>query len=246
MAWELGSGNRSDYDFHIQEAWFAPDAQYQDGNTTLFQIRGVDEDGEEVHEMWNVGKDWMSPDGGKTVVSNRFAKAKIPANSMFGKFIEACLEIPGFADVLEKRGQPYEAAVWVGILVHLNEKEVSFGSNLNPVIKNFPVSYTIEGGGSPAASARRPATPKPAAATTTAKPDLKAMAEAAKAQAAAASQLNGTGDLVTQLTHLAKSSADFQTFIDGATELDGLTDDDELLTLVLDPADGGFYNLNHA
>ena len=87
MPWQLGSGNRTDYDFYISSAFFGPDANYQQGTTTLLILEGVDEDGNEAREIYNVGKDWISPDGGRTVQSTKGNKV-IPRNTNYGKFIE--------------------------------------------------------------------------------------------------------------------------------------------------------------
>ena len=266
MPWELGSGLRSNYDLTINNAFFAPDAQYQDGATILLHIEGTDEDGEEASEMYNVGKDWTSPDGGSTIISTKGSKT-INRSSMYGRFIQAVFECDSKLPVLlEQRGDATDAKVWLGLTFHMDEQEITFGRGLNPTYRNMPTRFLGGiGQGSfnqPAAaretsnesqpeSSERPATSQPGTSGVSAADRIKAARTAAQSaplpvvEPPSTSEANGHVDSATALRSLAESSPDLASFIDSAVELPGVAEDEELLNLVLDPTENGFYSLYH-
>lgn len=256
MPWELGSGNKSDYDFHIQKAYFAPDANYQGGEATLLHLEGIDEDGEECTEMYNVGKDWISPDGGDTVVSTKNAK-KINRTSMYGHFIQHAFETnEQLPYLLEKKGDANEAKVWVGLVFHMDEVEIVYGGNINNQHRNMPTAFLgdeLAGGqGSFQNPAQTPAkSPQPAA---TQPAGLSAQERIAAAKAAAQQQTQpvsppartAPGFSTEAIANVAKASATHEAFITAVVEIPGVTDDDEFLNYILDPTEKGMYAISRA
>ena len=248
----LGSGNRTDYILKVTEAFFAPDAGYANGETTLLHLVGVDEDGEESKEMYNVGKDWISTDGGKTV-HNLKGGTRISRNSMYGHFVDAIIGLgPEVVADIETRGEngdPSESVIWVGASFHLTEMEISFGRNIEPTFRNLPdewfgYSDVPSTNGTSAAATKSTTAPKPAVSRPTAL-DPKARAAAAiAAKAAAESTPHPSSPLYETLQQLARESEDFESFVTAAVDIPGLTDDDEMSNLVFDPEDSGFYSLN--
>jgi hypothetical protein len=257
MPWELGSGNKSDYDFHITNAFFAPDANYQGGESTLLHLEGYDEENEECSEMYNVGKDWISPDGGDTVTSTKNAK-KINRTSMYGHFITKAFETNDqLPYLLEKKGDANEAKVWIGLVFHMEEVEISFGRGINPVFRNMPTRYIGDESGLgqgtlPASNETAAESPKPPANPSPA-PSAAERIAAAKAGAQPSTPLieapstNGVVSINTQqLSDIAKASDTFEAFVNSAVEIPGVSEDDELLNLVLDPTEKGLYFLSRS
>lgn len=252
--WKLSSGNFTDYNLHIRQAYFAPDAAYNNGETTLLQLVGVDDDGEEKKEIFAIGKDWVSTDGGKTVQSIKGSKS-INRTTMYGRFITHVIELGNdIANQFQARGDANQAAVWEGAVFHMNEAEIKFGRNLEPTFHNMPdqfLGFEAEGSvvapvaSKPAASKLSPTPPTPAAAA-------KAKAAAAKAQATAVSPASATSngsvpdsDIGARLLSIAQASPSFSEFVDAATEIEEVQTDDELLELIVDPSESGYYALNH-
>ncbi len=232
MGWEFGSGNRTDYDLSVVESYFAPDASYMSGEAILLHLVGHDEDGEECKEIYSVGKDWVSTDGGKTIQSNKGGKAKINASSMYARFCQAAIAC-GIGELLEKRGDVTEAKVWQGLVFHMDEKEQTFGRDIKSTYRNMPTAYIglVDTPATKSSTKPSPAVDKVAA---------------AKAKLASTAPTNGHSDIFSLAVAAANSSPDYDTFVSQAVEIPGLTDDDELLTLVVDPSDNGFYANNKA
>lgn len=227
-AWEFGSGNRSNYDLYITESYFATDAAYQSGEAILLQLIGHDEDGNEAKEIFSVGKDWTSTDGGKTIESTKGSGAKINQGSMYARFCQSAIKCTPDG-LLAKRGTEKESSVWAGLIFHMDEVEQHFGKDIQPQWRNMPVAYKGMIDNQPSAA------------------DKVAAVKQAAASAAKIKEITSNGhvpDLAESLATLAKSSPDHESFVNAAVEIPELTADDEMLTLVADPSETGFYAMN--
>ncbi len=228
-----------DFDFTITNAFFAPDASYMEGTQTLLHWEGTtdDPDNAEYSMFWGLGKGWNSPDGGKTIVHESDKADKFfNENSLIWRVINRCLEDFGLREVLAAKGSPLEAKVWPGLTFHMKREEMSYGKGIEPTVRLMPVSF-VGGGtsGGTGGAAKASGTTKKAASSTGTKTAAEKLAEAkAKAEAKKA----GGGSLADQLKALAAQHDEFESFQLAAMEVDGVTDDEELMNQILVPDEG--------
>jgi hypothetical protein len=258
--WETESGLAAEYDLIIDEARFGFDAKYQDGEALLihwigraFEPNGKfdepllisTEDGNAVHVMYPVGKDWDTPDDGKTAAKP--GKTAFNQRSIYGMIINELRtgETPG-GDVVVKRGAPRTAAIWVGVKVHLKSREIVY-KGLGSTERLMPVQvYGLDKGASTGSSA---ASSAPAAGVTGAGDEVAAKRQAlldkARAAKAASTSPNGKPAYVVQLEELAKASPTYEAFFEPALQLEELILDEKLTSEVVDDGPSGFYARNH-
>lgn len=227
-AWKLDSGLREDMVLSIHSAYFSPHADYQGGNAFLLFLIGTDENDEPVETRMSVGGDWTSSDGGKTITHP--TKTRINKSTIYGHWIQHSLEIPELAKTLMERGAPTTAAIWEGLILHLQIQEISFGRNLDPQQRLMPTEYMGEVDSQPQLTVVPPTTTVAPAAPAPAT-DPQAILAAARAKAAAA---NNTSPLHATMLALAGSSPDFATFVTAAFENPDVLADDELAVQVAD------------
>jgi hypothetical protein len=140
--WKLSSGLRDDMVLQIFSAYFAPDADYQGGRQLLLHLIGVDELEEPQTLKLSIGADWESADGGTTVTHPTKKQQRINASTIYGHWISSAQEIPELVAELQRRpGGPTNAKVWEGLILHLLEKEITFGRNIDPQKRLMPAEY---------------------------------------------------------------------------------------------------------
>lgn len=238
----LDSGLRGNMDLTIHMAYFSTHAEYQNGNTYLLFLTGVDEAGDPQEVRMSVGGDWTSSDGGKTITHP--TKKFINRNTIYGHFLSHALEVPELRATLASRGGPLTAAIWDNLIIHLDLTEISFGRNLDPQERLMPTKFLgiYTEGAVPATpqtvvADSPPLTPAPVQATVTpTTPSPADLVAAAKAKAAA--QSNGASPLYTEMFELAKSSTTFQDFMGQAFAREDVLADEELAVQVADDKAG--------
>lgn len=125
----------------IHAAYFSVDADYQSGRQYLLFLIGTDENTEPVEIRMSVGADWASADGGVTITHPTKRKQTINASCIYGHWISHAQEIPELVNVLRGRGNPTNAKVWEGLILHLQESEIKFGRNIDPQMRLMPTEY---------------------------------------------------------------------------------------------------------
>lgn len=245
---EFGGGFRDDYDLTIVQAFFAPDASYQDGSTFLLNLIGLDENGEPANEKFNAAKtsEWASYDMGKTLIPTGKVK-QLNKSTMYGHLVQFAVAC-GAGDVLASRGTSTNAECWVGLKFHFKQTEISFGKGIDPTTRNMPVAFLgVVDLYQPAPASVQQSFPAPApvAAPVAAPPAPAPVAPVVQMPTlqAPTPAANGTSPVVAQLDALAKSSPDFNTFIKSALLIDGVMTDDSLLSTVTDA--NGFFADHH-
>jgi len=235
--WETESGLPDDFDLTVREAWFAKDARYKDGEVLLLHWQGaVEKDGEEEELetpiIFPCGSGWNSYDGGKTAEHEKGRKRFINS-SIYGRLIDRCVKDLGMMDLMLRRGDPRVAKVWEGLKFHLKREKIEFGSKLEPIERLMPDKFLgeVKGGKlTPAkATAARP------------KQETKPKEEAeAKEETVAGSDDKKRKLLLAKLKAEAKKAASFDEFYEKAVEIEGVTDDEEILAQVIDE-EAGIY-----
>lgn len=228
---QFGSGLRTEYDFTIYAATFGTDLAYNNGETYLLILTGVDEDNAESTEMLSLGDGWESKDGGFTVAHEK--KAIVNKQSAYGKWCAFAADCKGAEFLFDK--SPTEAAIWANTKWHLEERVTSeawtnkAGETVPARSRLVPVAFL--GFDGEAATVPSPAV----------KPDKKAqlLAKAAANATAASNGSNGSG-LESQLIDLAKSN-DFNGFMNAALSIPDVLSDDKLAESIIDSGESGFY-----
>lgn len=222
-SWTTTSGLLDDYELTITEAWFAKDANYQNGEILIFRIKGTtdSDDTPDIEESYPCGRGWESLDGGKTARHESGKQRGFNKQTAYGQLIDRCVEL-GLGETLRSRGDAWEAKVWPGLRFHIKreEQEFSIKGETRKVSRPLPVAFLGEGGASEGAGAT-----------------------SAPAPASNGAATNGTVDKVLQakLKSAANKAGSSTEFIDLAMEIPGVTDDDELLNRVLDETASGLY-----
>lgn len=122
------SGFADDFDGMVVDAQFAPDMQYNSGQSMLLQLEIVSDDPDVGVQkiMYPVGAGWQSFDGGKTVVHEK-KKWKFLGTTIYGKVLTQMLETLGLDDTLRQRGfAPFDANMWIGFRAHWQRAEIEF------------------------------------------------------------------------------------------------------------------------
>jgi hypothetical protein len=140
--WKLSSGLRDDMVLSIHDAYFAPDAEYQGGRVLLLHLIGLDELEEPQTLKLSIGADWETPDGGNTVTHPTKKQQRINGSTIYGHWISHAQEIPALVAELQQRpGGPINSKVWAGLILHLQERDLVFGRNIEPQKRLMPTEY---------------------------------------------------------------------------------------------------------
>ncbi len=236
-AWQLDSGLREDMVLSIHSAYFAPHAEYMEGKQLMLWLIGTDEAEDPVDVRLSVGADWETGDGGNTISHPTKRKQHINKNSIYGKWLAFCFEIPDLAKTLIERGQalgsgPTDARIWIDLILHLQNKTLTYGRNIPDQERLMPVEFmglvmdtpVVQAAPAPAPVASAPATADPMA-----------LVRAAQAAAAQPAMTNGS-PLYARAIQLAKSSPDFNTFVTNALADPEILADEELAIQCADQA----------
>jgi hypothetical protein len=232
-------------DLEIHLAYFGTSQDYQGGRVYLLFLTGSDEAGEPAELRMSVGGDWTSSDGGKTIVHPK--KTRINKNSIYGHFITAavgCEEVVDgqtLRDVMFNRGTPLTADIWVGVKMHLDIQQITFGKTVEPQDRLLPTRYlglSTESAPLPTPSPA-PVQPPAASATVATAPTPQEIVAQAQAQQAVTS--NGSA-LFQEMIQLAKASASHADFMAAAFARPDVLTDEELAIQVAD-AEKGIWSL---
>lgn len=232
------SGLPNLFELTVEESFFTKDPGYMSGESLLIGWKGPTEaredgiaaDTDQSPIYFSCGKGWESHDGGETAEHPK--EDFFHDSSVYGKVIAAAgeelLDASGevikldVAELVAANGdEPREAKMWVGGKFLMERRQFDYGK-LGVKEHLIPVEFLGMVGGSKSAAPS----------------DAKAKAAAAKAKAAAKKK---GGGLREQVEQIAKESEEYSVFYERALEVDGITDDDDLLTEVVDESDEGLY-----
>lgn len=212
------SGLADEMTLEIRDALFVYDAKYNDGQTALLRLVGLEDGETEITESWSCGKDWVVEGGGAKIVhKSGDPKKRLNENSAYGRFLNAFVKIDGALDIMaEVGGDAFVASTWEGFTLHLVRQTKEFKidgqeQKSDRLVPDAIVSYKDSG--------KLPLD----------KPE------------AAAPQVEMDDDVRAELTKLAQAAATFEEFIDsayaGVPTLSGASFEDH----VADDGGTGFY-----
>lgn len=147
----------------IEDAWFSTDSRYNDGQTLLmfWKMQTDNVDVPELEERFSCGRDWESMDGGKTAEHPQ-GKNKFHPSSLYGKIIQRSVNEFGIRELLESRGESYEAAIWPGLRFEMSREAVDYGGEIGKKDRILPQRFMgVVGDGGDGAPAPSPAAPAP-------------------------------------------------------------------------------------
>jgi hypothetical protein len=212
--WKLDSGLRADFDFTVHSAYFSTHADYQAGQQLLLFLIGTDNSDEEPVEIrMSLGADWVTGDGGNTIRHPKSENKHIQKNSIYGHWIEHSLRIPTLEQFLLTQ-DPRDARTWIGLTLHLDMAELTFGKNIDPQERLMPTSLIGQQAQSALTEPTTPARVDPATLV-------------AEAKARKQPSTNGSG-LRTEMIRLAKESPSFEEFLESALQNDDVLADTTL------------------
>jgi len=237
--WKTESGLQDDYSGVITSATFTTDARYNSGQTLViaFEVAvddPTDPERAERTQLYSCGSGWTSTDGGRTARHESGRERAFNRNSMYGRVIDWASQQPALMDEFSRRGKgPTDASVWEGIRLRFGTVRVEFGRNLEAQDKTLPVEYLGTG------SAPQSASPAAGQVTVTGAPVSATATSGTATNGATNGNAANNAVLLARLRKLAKDAASHQEFVDRAVELDGITEDEDLLGRVVDEA--GIY-----
>lgn len=231
-----GGGGINDYEITVTNAFFAVDEPYSakagaphlklhwEGTT---DVEGHEQmTRESFHPSWILDPDWITMDGGKTVVSQS-GKGKLgKATGRMMASAARAVEDAGMKDSPENPfnqpgADPKHAATWIGTRWFMTDVTREYGNGMSST-DQLPTKF-LGTGAAPAAAPAAPAAPAAAPAPVAPAP--------APAAAAPASDPN----LRAQVVALAQSAPDFGTFSSQAMMIPGVTADLELVKEITNP-----------
>lgn len=249
-SYEGVTGLADDFDGTIVGAVFINDPDYLDGKfmTCNIDIEGTSDEGESVEETLKLstGSGWEPAKKGTVAVLEKTGE---PAAKGFGKntnyhlFVVSAVRA-GAGEVLEERGESYEASIWEDLEFHFlrghwkGEEFIEGVARANPVtgetadIANLmPVKYLgIKG------------EKKKAASKGAGKASAKKAKDDEEEEDEPKAKTNGKGPiskaLELKLKKAANSADDHDDFIEKALLIDGVDGDDEVTEMV---ADSDYY-----
>lgn len=207
------TGLIDDFDFTVENAYFATDSNYNDGETLLLKLEGATDNAEapETVLQYSCGNGWEASDGGKVAVREDGRRRRFNQQTGIWKLVEAAMNC-GAADAMRTKGTPMEASMWVGLRFHI--RRVEQGEGQYKTTRPLPVEFlgVVSENGSAAAAAP------------------------AKTSAAAANGAGLSKVLEVKLKKLAKEAATHEDFIVAAFELDGVDGNADAERAVVDEA----------
>lgn len=261
-AWTLDSGLRDDMTFAVHGGYFMPHAEYQNGEQLLLWLQGTDENNEPYELRMSIGSDWQSPDGGTTIVHPTKKAQHINQSSIYGHWIANALEIPELKrELLSRPGGPTDSRIWIGLILHLNLKTISWGPTIPDQERLMPTALeglTDQQGNAtmpPMAAPAPPVAQASVAAQAAPAPPMQAPADnvfdpqaalAAARAAASAPQTAANGSpLFQKAVTLAAGSANFADFLGAAFADPEILADDDLAQQCANDGAGGVWAIAH-
>lgn len=220
MSWETTRGLITDYNGTVTGARFKFDPRYQDGTVLLLEwdIATDNPEAPTVTERFSCGNGWTTTDGSTATRSD--GGDKFQKSSIYGHIIETAKGDQNALAMLQQRGDPTNASIWVGTKWRFEEVELQFGkgSDGNPITSTRVMPVEYQG--------------------TEDNPQPSAQGQGQSQAQAPAAQSNGSGQLYDQLRPIAEQAPDHKTFVSQALQLEGVQ---PIIDQVADDGDEGLF-----
>lgn len=228
MSWGVSSGLLDRYTATVDEAKFATDVNYRNGEVPQLVLTMVNIDNDEgvevdeITEKWAVGNGYLVVDGGEAVErEDGNDKKKFNKNTRYGQFINRVVKneggaFDGLLELLEDRGDPKNAKVWEGLRLEFERVEASFTNDDKEKIEyDFILPCRFVG-----------------------VPDGDTSVFEGKA---GENGSKGGADARAKVKELAREADDFQAFVAQALGVPGVTADPGLVGEIGDESDAGLF-----
>lgn len=162
-----GGGNFvEEYDLTIRSAFFAPNAEYNNGQSLLLNwdgsISNPSNTEAEIPDWlstlsFSIGSGWVTEDGGKTVTHQETGTDSLfVKSSKLGKLIDQCVNEFGLKEVLTAQGGPFEAKSWEDLVFRIGRKQFDFPVDSKPV--RWPIRFVGKANDGPVGTTQAPVT----------------------------------------------------------------------------------------
>lgn len=243
------SGLLDNFEFTVTKSWFGTHEKYQGGQVVLLQWEGVTDSLDyPINNVWySFGTGWISKDGGLTIEHESGNPEKFfQKNSQYNRIIRRCVDDFGLKDLMEDRGDPFHADIWVGLkflMVAEEQQQIKnreTGQMESPRPKVMPAKFlgVVESNGTGAKAATAKATTTATTSTATGSETPKEKMERLRAEKAAVAASAGAGGELTlrdQVIEALKGHLDdFEAAQTAALAVDGVMENDDLITELMD------------
>lgn len=157
-SYEPDSGGLLDhYVGTIEDSFFGTDSRYNNGETLLmfWHMRTDNPDVPEVDERFSCGGGWETFDGGKTA-ENSQGKTRFHPSSLYGKILQRCVKDFDIRDLLEERGDSYEAKIWDGLVFEMGREDIDYGGDIGKRERLLPQRFVGLAGSESPPEAEKP------------------------------------------------------------------------------------------
>lgn len=260
------TGLPDDFDAVVKSAWFEFDPEFNNGQTLVLKME-LETDDEDFGEqgtgelLLSCGKGWTTNDRGATAVRDDGNLRKgFHQSTAYHLWIDGAIKCDGAEKVLRSvgRGDPRNAAMWIGTGWHVNRKVVNYGGDIGEKDKLVPTSFLGEvtsildvqrgsGGSGTAGGPQKAAGPvakapvaKKAAPVKKAAPTAQAAPTAAPAPEAPSN--NGINpELREELKAIALGADTHEAFVEQAFELAAVSEDEAVQQEVMEAGEGSIW-----
>lgn len=217
-SYEPDSGGLLDhYVGTIEDAFFGTDSRYNNGETLLmfWHMRTDNPDVPEVDERFSCGGGWETLDGGKTA-ENSQGKTRFHPSSLYGKIIQRCVKEFEIRDLLEDRGESYEAKIWEGLVFEMGREDIDYGGEIGKRERLLPQKFAGLAGSETSPPGEKPAQ----------------VESGGNGETVAALLESLPDDLVEQLRAARQESSSHVQFVDRCMDLTGVVGNDILVRAI--------------
>lgn len=233
----------ADVDATVTAVEFRFDTSYA-ADACVAAVTFQPDEGDEQEQLYSCGRGWEPIDRGENAAHVSGKPNRFNEQTNYGRFLKACFQLENFMDEVREEGvMPWEGAFLLGKRFHLGTVEYETRNpskkDSEPQTRTAIVPTEYLGMGEDDAPAKAPA--KKAAAKKTA---AKGPSAIEKKQIALIEELEaeeGGEEIVAALRELATESEDFDAFMEGAMEIDGVAESDAAQKVAMSSKAGSIW-----
>lgn len=205
------------------------------------------DEGEEQEQLYSLGKNWEPVDRGENAGHVSGKPSKFNEQTNYGRFLSACFKMEDFMDEVREAGiMPWEGAFLLGKRFHLGTVDYETRNPRKPddppKVRQaiIPTEYLGMADDEEPKPAKKTAAKKTAAKKTAAK-GPSAIAKKQHALIEELEEEEGGEEIVAALRELAAEAEDFDAFMEGAMEIDGVAESEAAQKVAMSSKEGSIW-----